>query len=201
MGNEKKHSIKEDFTMLAILLLPVSVAINVVGGQLTTILKLPIFLDTIGTILTSMLCGPWVGAVSGALTNVILGFSNPEYFPFIPVNVVTGLTAGIMANKKMFATLPKSILSVILMAVASTVVSAPIVVLVYGGATGSGIGLVAATAMAAGANIWSAFFGVDGLATVIDRLVSFFICMAVIKVIPPRTLVKFSCGNNYIKEK
>lgn len=62
---KKKYSIKEDFSMLALLIIPVGVAVNFVGGQLASILKLPMYLDTIGTIFAAMLCGPWVGAVTG----------------------------------------------------------------------------------------------------------------------------------------
>lgn len=65
---KKKYSIKEDFSMLALLIIPVGVAVNFVGGQLASILKLPMYLDTIGTIFAAMLCGPWVGAVTGGLS-------------------------------------------------------------------------------------------------------------------------------------
>lgn len=61
----KKYSVKDDFSMLAILIIPVAVAVNFVGGQLASILKLPMYLDTIGTIFAAMLCGPWVGATAG----------------------------------------------------------------------------------------------------------------------------------------
>ena len=142
---KKKYSIKEDFSMLALLIIPVGVAVNFVGGQLASILKLPMYLDTIGTIFAAMLCGPWVGAVTGGLTNVVTGIANPV--------------------------------------------------------TGGGTSIITAAAMAAGANIWAAFFGTEGVFQVLDRIISFLICWAVIKVIPPRTLVKFGCGSNYIKEK
>lgn len=202
MGMEKKkYSIKEDFSMLALLIIPVGVAVNFVGGQLATILKLPMYLDTIGTIFASMLCGPWVGAVTGGLTNVVTGIANPVNFAFIPVNVIAGLVTGFLARKRMFSVWWKWLISMLVMAWVSIIVSAPIVVLVYGGVTGGGTSIITAAAMAAGANIWAAFFGTEGVFQVLDRIISFLICWAVIKVIPPRTLVKFGCGSNYIKEK
>ncbi len=197
---KKKYSIKEDFSMLALLIIPVGVAVNFVGGQLASLLKLPMYLDTIGTIFASMLCGPWVGAVTGALTNIVTGIANPVNFAFIPVNVLAGLVTGFLARGKMFSVWWKWILSMLIMAVVSIISSAPIVVLVYGGVTGSGTSLITAAAMAAGANIWAAFFGTEGIFTVLDRIISFLICWAVIKVIPARTLVKFGCGSNYIKD-
>ena len=185
---EKKYSIKDDFSMLALLVIPVSVAVNFVGGQLASILKLPMYLDTIGT-------------VAGGLTNVVTGIANPVNFAFIPVNILVGLVTGFLARKKMFSVWWKWILSMLIMAAVSIISAAPIVVLVYGGVTGSGTSIITAAAMAAGANIWAAFFGTEGIFTVLDRIISFVICWLVIKVIPPRTLVKFGCGSNYIKEK
>lgn len=197
---KKKYSIKEDFSMLALLIIPVGVAVNFVGGQLASILKLPMYLDTIGTIFAAMLCGPWVGAVAGGLTNVVTGIANPVNFAFIPVNVLAGLVTGFLARRQMFATWWKWIISMFIMAAVSIISSAPIVVIMFGGVTGSGTSLITAAAMAAGANIWAAFFGTEGIFTVLDRIISFVICWAVIKVIPPRTLVKFGCGSNYIKK-
>ncbi len=198
---EKKYSIKDDFSMLAILIIPVAVAVNFVGGQLASMLKLPMYLDTIGTIFAAMLCGPWVGAVGGALTNIVTGFANPVNFWFIPVNVIVGLTTGWMSRRKWFTKPLTSLMGIVLMAVISTVASAPIVVYVYGGITGSGTSLIQATLMAAGTNIWTAFFSTEGIFTCLDRLISYAISIAVIKVIPARTLVKFGCGALYIKEK
>ena len=133
---KKKYSIKEDFSMLALLIIPVGVAVNFVGGQLASILKLPMYLDTIGTIFAAMLCGPWVGAVTGGLTNVVTGIANPVNFAFIPVNVIAGLVTGFLARKQMFSVWWKWLISMFVMAWVSIIVSAPIVVLVYGGVTG-----------------------------------------------------------------
>lgn len=198
---EKKYSIKNDFTMLAMLIIPVGVAINFVGGQMASILKLPMYLDTIGTIFAAMLCGPWVGAVTGALTNVVTGIANPVNFAFIPVNIIAGFITGWFSRKGWFTSgIVKWIVAMICMALASIISSAPIVVLVFGGVTGGGTSIITAAAMAAGTNIWKAVLGTEGIFTVLDRVISFVISMLVIKVIPPRTLVKFGCGSNFIKK-
>ncbi|MCY1150804.1 MAG: ECF transporter S component [Sphaerochaetaceae bacterium] len=197
----KKFSIKDDFSMLALLIIPVGVAVNFVGGQLASILKLPMYLDTIGTIFVAMLCGPWVGAVTGLLTNIVTGIANPINFAFIPVAVVAGLVTGAFARANFFSVWWKWVIAMIVMGVASILTAAPIVVLMFGGVTGSGASLITATVMAAGANIWTAFIGTEGLFNILDRIVSFLICMSVIKVIPARNLIKFSCGMFYIKDK
>lgn len=196
----KKYSIKTDFSMLAIMIIPISVAVNFVGGNLASAFKLPMFLDTIGTIFASMLCGPWVGALAGALTNVVNGIMNPVNFAFIPVNVVVGLVTGFLARGGMFGNWWKWVISMILMSLASIISAAPIVVLMFGGVTGDGASIVTATLMAAGTNIWLAFIGSDGIFMVADRIISFVITWLVIRVIPNRTLIKFGCGENYIRK-
>ncbi len=200
-AKKKKYSIKTDFSMLAVLIIPIAVAVNFVGGQLASLLKLPLYLDTIGTIFASMLCGPWVGALAGALTNVVTGIANPVNFAFIPVNVIVGLVTGFLARANMFSSWWKWLVSMVLMALASIISAAPIVVLMFGGVTGAGTSIIAATLMAAGSNIWLAVIGSDGVFTVIDRIISYAISWLVIRVIPDKTLVKFGCGENYIKKK
>ena len=76
--------IASDFTTRAWVLIPVGVGINFVGGTLVTVLKLPIFLDTIGTILVALLAGPWVAALTGLITNLVLGVSDPTLIAFAP---------------------------------------------------------------------------------------------------------------------
>ncbi len=197
----KKHSMKDDFTMLALLIIPVGVAINFVGAQIAAVLKLPIYMDSIGTIFSAMLCGPFVGAVAGGLTNIVTGITMPVNFAFMPVNIVIGLLTGFLSRKNMFAIWWKSIVSVLLIAFVTIAVSSPIVVLVYGGVTGSTTSIITATIMAAGANIWTAVIGTEGVFTLIDKVVAYVISLLVIKVIPPRTLIKFGCGEHFIQEK
>jgi energy-coupling factor transport system substrate-specific component len=57
--------IVSDFTTRACVLILAGVGISVVGETLVTVLRLSIFLDTIGTILVALLAGPWVGALTG----------------------------------------------------------------------------------------------------------------------------------------
>lgn len=197
---QNKRSIKDDFTMLTILLIPVGVAVNVVGGQLASLLHLPMYLDTIGTIFTGIIAGPWVGAVTGLLTNVVTGILNPVNFWFIHVNVIAGLVTGFLARAGWFTDWKKGLLATIIQAAVSTIASAPPVVYVYGGVTGSGTSLISAVMIASGKSIWASFLSVEIIWTIIDRIISWLISLGVMKVIPDRTLVKFPLGNLYLKK-
>ncbi|MDD3931255.1 MAG: ECF transporter S component [Eubacteriales bacterium] len=200
MALERKYSIKTDFNMLALLFIPIGVAINFVGGQLASLLKLPVYLDTIGTMLTAILAGPWVGAVTGLLSNVVTGIANPVNFWFIPVNIIVGLVVGFLSRKDMWRGW-KLIISFIIMDLVSLIVSTPIVVYVYGGVTGGGTSLLTAILMATGQSIWRSVISVEIIWTTLDRVISYIVAMLIIKVIPVKTLVKFSLGELYIGKK
>ncbi|MDU7298817.1 MAG: ECF transporter S component, partial [Finegoldia magna] len=52
----------------------VGIAINIILGIFVGGLKIPLlFMDTVGTVFTAVVLGPFWGACTGALTNVILG--------------------------------------------------------------------------------------------------------------------------------
>jgi len=93
--------LRSDFITITFALIPVAIAINIVVGYIVqTVLKLPIYLDSVGTVLVAVLAGPIAGAITGALTNIIWGivFSNPQIIPFAITAFVIGLVAGIFAQ-------------------------------------------------------------------------------------------------------
>ena len=88
------------FSTRVIALMPVAIAINIVlGYTVQTVLKLPIYLDSIGTILVGVLAGPIPGAITGALSNIIWqyapGIGGGTIGPFAVTAAVIGLMAGL----------------------------------------------------------------------------------------------------------
>lgn len=51
-----KSKSKMSYNLSVILLIPLGIAINFVGANLTAALKLPVYLDVIGTVFTGVLC-------------------------------------------------------------------------------------------------------------------------------------------------
>jgi hypothetical protein len=95
-------SVEGQFTTRTIVLMPVAIAINIaLGTALAYALKIPIYLDSIGTILVGALCGPIAGAVTGALGNILWSYVIPPPFQYPPaaafaiVAAVIGLIAGL----------------------------------------------------------------------------------------------------------
>src|SRR6188474_3416265 len=127
-------NIKKDFNTMTWVLIPVAIAINIAIGQIVVTLKLPVYLDSIGTVLVAVLCGPWAGALTGALSNTIWGVAiDPNALPWWPVAFFIGLVAGICAAYGMFKTWWKVIITGFLVALTAATVSTPIAVYIYGG--------------------------------------------------------------------
>lgn len=86
-----------DFSTITLALIPIAIVINIVVGQIVQVyLKLPIYLDSIGTVLVAVLAGPLAGAITGALSNIVWGiiFANPLTIPFAITAFAIGLVAG-----------------------------------------------------------------------------------------------------------
>ncbi len=68
----KKNSMWSlNFTTAALVLIPAAIGINYLGKLFAGLLKLPLWLDSIGTVLASMLAGPIIGAIAGIVNNII----------------------------------------------------------------------------------------------------------------------------------
>jgi hypothetical protein len=98
-------SISSQFDTRTIVLMPVAIAINIVlGAAVANALKIPIYLDSIGTILVAALAGPIPGALTGFLSNMLWTYVVPPPFnsgaaaAFAIVAAVIGLMAGLMAR-------------------------------------------------------------------------------------------------------
>ena len=81
-------------------LVGLGIAINVVGAFIAYTLKLPIYLDSIGTILIAAILGPKYAMISGVLGSLVSGITFDVYsLYFSPVQITTGLLSGIMFKK------------------------------------------------------------------------------------------------------
>jgi energy-coupling factor transport system substrate-specific component len=105
LQTRRLDSITGQFDTRTLVLMPVAMALNIVlGTAVASALKIPIYLDSIGTILVAALAGPLAGAATGFLSNVIWTYLAPPPFgspfavPFAVVAVVIGLLAGTFAR-------------------------------------------------------------------------------------------------------
>jgi hypothetical protein len=110
------ESIARQFDTRTIVLMPIAIAINIVLGQTVgTALKIPLYLDSIGTILVGALAGPIPGALTGLLANLIwtfvlagTPFGSPYAWPYAIVAAEIGLLAGVFGYYGFFRSRPNA---------------------------------------------------------------------------------------------
>jgi energy-coupling factor transport system substrate-specific component len=106
--NLLRRWVARQFSTRVIVLMPVAIAINIVlGYTVQSGLKLPIYLDSIGTILVGVLGGPIPGLCTGVLSNLIWQYapgigSGSQIGPFAITAGVIGLLAGVWGQLGVF---------------------------------------------------------------------------------------------------
>ncbi len=177
----------------ALALIPIAIAINVALGQLVqSILKLPIYLDSIGTVLVGILLGPLAGAITGLLANIIWGLTlAPSALPFAAVAAVIGLIAGYAGQYGATQTWWKMALFGVLTGIVAAAISAPIATYVFGGVTGAGTDVLVAMFQNLGASVLGASFAQGAVSDPLDKTITYLVVWAIISALPRRLLARF----------
>ena len=95
MSDNKKKLLRKALLMILCILL------NICGNKVAKLLQLPFWLDTIGTGITACLYGPFIGALTGLATNLLLGISDILSVYYCFINVGIGVIIGMFAKKGM----------------------------------------------------------------------------------------------------
>lgn len=190
--------IRSDFTTLTWVMIPVAIAINIAIGQLIFALKIPLYLDSIGTVLVGVLAGPWAGALTGLLANLIWGLSglNVTYAPFAAVAAVIGLLAGLFGEAGWLRTWWKVILAGIITGLVAATISAPISAYVFGGVTGAGTDAVVAIFRGIGFGILPASFAQGVSSDPLDKTITYLVVWLIVRALPGRFLDRFPRAEN-----
>ncbi len=168
-----------------IAIVPVAAALNIVGGYINGILKLPIFLDMIGTMVTAVVLGPWWGALVGAITNIVGSFiSGPIGLPFAVVNVAGALVWGYAHQMGWMRKNWSFFLVSVLVGVVCSLFAVPIYVFVFGGATGHFSDVMTAAFLGMGQNLIVSVFSSNILVSLADKIIGSYVGLAIIEALP-----------------
>ncbi|WP_290033923.1 ECF transporter S component [Ligilactobacillus cholophilus] len=170
MNNSKKISIKK------IAILAICIVLNIVGSNLALMLRLPIYLDSIGTILGAALFGPVWGMLAGGITNLIMGLTTDlTSLYYTPVALVLGCLAGFLYRKISPDSFSKVWIVALLISLPGTILSTIITYFVFGGITSSGSSIIVQLLFGMGLSKFWAIFIVQVLTDFLDRLISVYI--------------------------
>lgn len=192
MSKKSMWSLK--LTTASLVLIPAAVGINYLGKLIASTLKLPLWLDSIGTMLSSMLAGPIVGALCGMINNIIYGLTlDPMSFWYAISSIAIGVTVGILAYKGWTSKFWKVIVAGIIVALVSAVVSTPINLGLYAGQTGNlwGDALYAALIKFKFAPFIASFFD-ELVVDLPDKVAVLIIAFGIFKGLPKTLTVLFN---------
>ncbi len=175
-------------------LLAVGVGLNLVLGSLIALFKIPLYLDSLGTVLVGALCGPIPGALAGMFGVALLGLTSPTALAFFPVAAVVGLVSGLASKLGAFRRLPTTVLFGGVTGILGAATAAPIATYLYGGVTGGGTDLLVAVFRSVGASALTSSFW-QGLAVdPLDKAVTFWVVFTLLGALPRRVLSCFPLG-------
>ena len=187
------------WSTITLAMIPICLAINYVGAQIAIALKLPMYLDVIGSIMMGAICGPIPGVVLGALSSAVNSLSEPTAIAYIPVTVACGLVAGLLGKAGFMKQLWKSLIAGFVLAVAAVAISSPITAFLYGGISGTGNDVIVLGLQAAGMGLLPATLIATLITEFFDKLLSCWVVFFVVKALSDRQLSKFPLGYIYMR--
>lgn len=170
-------------------MIPAGIALNIVANSIVEAVKLPLFLNNIGTVLNAIILGPIWGIVTAIMTNTVLGLIvRWTYFPFALVGAVVAFIAYFFYKKGWYKKTWKVLTAGAIAGTIGAVVSTLVSVYVFGGFSGHTNDVFTAGLVAAGQEILSATFIANLPTTIIDKMLTFWIVFMILKIFPMRFL-------------
>lgn len=167
-----------------ICLVALAVCINIAGGQAALFLRLPIYLDSIGTIMTGILLGPFYGMIPNLLSGMVMGMTTDIYsLYFAPVGMVTGFMAGMVSGtirSRMAHVWPAAVA----VTLPGTMLSAWICAQLFGGITSSGSSLLVQLLSHTSLGMTASVFLVQIVTDYLDRVISLYLVAMAVRVLP-----------------
>lgn len=201
-GNKMRESRKQEsmwslkLSTAAIALIPAAIGINYLGKLFAGFLRLPLWLDSIGTVLASIIAGPIIGALSGIINNVIFGLTaDPISTVYAVTSGAIGLVTGIMAYKGWVSSVKTATITGIVVGLVAAVISTPLNIIFWSGQTGNVWGdTFFAYLINNNVPQWLASFGNSIVVDVPDKLATVIISYFIYKALPNNFRNMFTSG-------
>ncbi|WP_459201644.1 hypothetical protein [Methanococcus sp. CF] len=166
-----------------------SIGVNVAGSYIEGIYLFPLYLDSIGTIISAIILGPHIGALVGLVTNLITGsLLSEENFLFAVVNVLIGLTTGIILYKNQI-NLKTIGFAAVAVSIVSSIMGNLVSIYFFGGITAGGVGHITQTIITFGQGITTAAFAAGLYTNFADKIISFMAAFFIIYIFQDKLAV------------
>lgn len=178
------------------------IALNLTAGQITVALKIPMYLDSIGTVLIAVLCGPWSAIIAGSFSNLLASaLGNPAMMFFIPVMIVIGAFSGFIAARGWFRVWYLVLLGGVIQGVIAAAASAPISAYLFSGVMLAGTDFLVIYFRSLGNSLLESVF-YQGLASdPVDKTITYIIVFLLVRNFPKSLLQRFHGATNVRSNK
>lgn len=178
-------------------LIALGIALNVIGAFVALNLRLPIYLDSIGTIFIACILGPKYAVITGLCGSMVSGMTFDIYsFFFMPVQISTGLIASLMYRKG-FLNGMKTPLGVFVFSIPTSIISAIIASVVFGGITSSGSSYIVQVLSSIGINQVVSVFITQVLTDYADKFIAVMLVNSAVLAIPSAYIYKLKASKNF----
>ncbi len=181
------------------ILIALAVAINIVGSKISLFLHLPIYLDSIGTMLSAIALGPIAGgftALVGGLINGALGDIFAIYFSIS--GVIMGVIAGLLFHKKN-NTFPGILWKCLVVILPAAAVSACIETILFDGITSAvATTLIIKVLSTTALKLFGSAFVTQVVTDYVDKLIGIVLVLECLKRLP-KDIIDFNAGSSQIK--
>lgn len=178
-----------------ITLISFGIALNVLGALISYSLRIPIYMDSIGTILIACLLGSKCAVITGICGSLVSGMTFDIYSIFFaPVQISTGYLAGLM-YKKGFLKGIKTFIGVLTFTIPTSIISAMISAFLFNGITSAGSSYIVQILTSLGANKVFSVFITQIFTDYIDKFIAVVLVGIFIKSLPKNIKTKFVLNN------
>lgn len=162
-----------------------AICINLIGAQIALMLRLPIYLDCIGTIFIAAMYGPLYGMIPNVLSGTIFFMMGDAFsLYYAPVGILLGFLVGLIwKNKK--DNIFSLILTTLIVVLPTSFLSACITAYLFGGITSSGSSILVQL-LKTPLGLTMACFVVQVITDFIDKFIAMTLTNFVIKRIPEK---------------
>ncbi len=181
-----------------IILCAAGLLLNLTFSNIVKALKVPIFLDNIGTVLVAALAGYLPGMFIGFLTNVLNSFSDPISLYYGILSVLIAVCASLFSKKGMLRKPLGCLKAALCFAFIGGAIGSCMTWLLYGGGIGEGISAPFAHRLyAEGWPMFWAQFAADAAIDLADKIIAMLPVYLFLHFYPKRLYGKFSLSYLY----
>ncbi len=176
------------YLIFQILFYTATIAINFFLPRLMSALGLPLYLDSIGILLASVLGGYLPGILVGYLNNIINMSGNPGNAYYVVLSTMIAASAAWFGKKGYFEKFGKALLTIPVFAFIGGVLGSILTWLLYGFGMGEGISApLARTLLSSGrlSIFWAQMLS-DVLIDIVDKSITVILVFIILRLIPDR---------------